>query len=93
MQVAPGASGSEVHVETDLHVSGGIAQIGRGMIEEVGQELMDEFAVALGTGGAARAAPPEGPASAVPPAEPFRANRVIARVLMRRMRRLLRLGR
>lgn len=41
------ADGSEVHVVTDLAVTGRPAQFGRGVMEEVGQKLINEFAECL----------------------------------------------
>jgi hypothetical protein len=87
MQVSGAGEGADVHIETELHVSGGIAQIGRGMIEEVGQELMDDFAACL-SDDVARGNEPGGQAAPKPAPAPVQANRLIARVLLRRIRRL-----
>jgi carbon monoxide dehydrogenase subunit G len=90
MTITTDGADSMLHIDTDLRVSGGIAQIGAGMIEEVGEELLDEFGTAL----AARdlsvpvAAPPAGAAPA--PAAPLRGHRLVLRALRRRLRRLFR---
>jgi carbon monoxide dehydrogenase subunit G len=41
--------GSEVHVVTDLAITGKPAQFGRGVMEEVGQKLINQFAECLST--------------------------------------------
>ncbi|MGI9016093.1 MAG: SRPBCC family protein [Euzebya sp.] len=41
------ADGSEVHVVTDLAITGRPAQFGRGVMEEVGQKLINQFADCL----------------------------------------------
>jgi carbon monoxide dehydrogenase subunit G len=40
--------GAEIHVESEFSVSGKAAQFGRGVMEEVGEKLMDDFARRLG---------------------------------------------
>lgn len=42
------AGGTEVRVESEFSVSGKAAQFGRGVMEEVGEKLMDDFARRLG---------------------------------------------
>ncbi len=42
------AEGAEVHVVTDLAITGRPAQFGRGVMEEVGQKLINQFATCLG---------------------------------------------
>lgn len=42
------AGGSEIHIESEFSVSGKAAQFGRGVMEEVGEKLMDDFARRLG---------------------------------------------
>jgi hypothetical protein len=88
MSVAPAGATSLLSIETDLRVSGGIAQIGAGMIEEVGQELLEEFGTALGArdlaAAAAAGAAPTPPPTAV---APLKGHRLVFRALMRRLRR------
>jgi uncharacterized protein len=43
-RVVPDGSGSKVSIETDLMVRGKVAQFGRGVIGEVSQRLIDQFA-------------------------------------------------
>lgn len=45
LKAAP--EGAEVHVITDLAITGRPAQFGRGVMEEVGQKLIDQFAECL----------------------------------------------
>lgn len=65
------ADGTEAHVVTDLAITGRPAQFGRGVMEEVGQKLITQFADCLATklgedDGAAGDAEPE-PGSAAAP--------------------------
>lgn len=70
-----GGSATKVVVETDLKITGRPAQFGRGVIQDVGGKLLDQFAQCLATtlgeeparGGATQAAP-AGP-GATPPTE------------------------
>ena len=43
-RVLPDGSGSKVAIETDLMIRGKVAQFGRGVIGEVSQRLIDQFA-------------------------------------------------
>ncbi|CAM3927817.1 SRPBCC family protein [Kibdelosporangium persicum] len=43
-RVLPDGSGSKVSIETDLMIRGKVAQFGRGVIGEVSQRLIDQFA-------------------------------------------------
>ena len=47
--ITPAAEGAEVNVVTDLAVTGKPAQFGRGVMEEVGQKLINTFAECLAT--------------------------------------------
>lgn len=39
--------GTRVHVETDMQVAGRVAQFGRGMMQDVAEELMDRFSTCV----------------------------------------------
>lgn len=60
MSGASVADGSEVHIESEFSVSGKAAQFGRGVMEEVGEKLMDDFARRLGEQVGAAAPTPAG---------------------------------
>ncbi|HEX5560668.1 MAG TPA: SRPBCC family protein [Nocardioidaceae bacterium] len=62
----PEGDGTKVVVDTDLKITGRPAQFGRGVIQDVGTKLLDEFAACLAT----RLGGEEEPASAEAPAEP-----------------------
>ena len=49
MTVTEAAAGSEVLIETDVKLAGPVAQLGRGLIEEFAQEIVDQFATNLST--------------------------------------------
>ncbi|MFC8226103.1 SRPBCC family protein [Streptomyces sp. NPDC057287] len=64
--LSPGADGTRVHVHTDLDITGRPAQFGRGIMTEVGDRLVRQFAGRLenllretGTGASAPTAPAE----------------------------------
>jgi len=69
---------TQVHVDTDLNVTGKVAQFGRGVMADVSAKLMDQFVACLSTtildggdaGAAAPPAPPRPAAAAAPPAAP-----------------------
>lgn len=67
-------SGSRVNVETDVQVTGKVAQLGRGIMQDVSARLIDQFVANMvkAEGGSAAPAPaPAAPAPAVAaPAEP-----------------------
>jgi carbon monoxide dehydrogenase subunit G len=75
-QIEPAPAGSRVLVKTDLTLSGAVAQYGRasGMIQDVAQQLIGQFANALKAQLAASQAEPamavESAAPAKPPAQP-----------------------
>jgi len=57
--------GSEIRLASEFSVSGKAAQFGRGVMEEVGEKLMDDFAQRLGAQiGSGAAAPDNAPAPA-----------------------------
>ena len=67
---AVSATTTKVDVNTDLTVTGKVAQFGRGVMADVSAKLMDQFADNLGAMLEADAAGPDGPAEAAasPPA-------------------------
>lgn len=83
---------SKVAIETDLRVTGGIAQIGRGMIEELGQELLEEFGEALEQKLTASSVPATPGAAAPVPAPravtPVKGHLLLLRAFRRWLRRL-----
>lgn len=71
-RVLPDGSGSKVAIETDLMIRGKVAQFGRGVIGEVSQRLIDQFAAnvekSFTTNGSAGQT--TGPATVAAPAAP-----------------------
>ncbi len=70
--LAGGADGTDVSVDTDLTVTGKVAQFGRGVMADVSQKLLGQFVDCLGTtilGGEPAAASPT-PAPADPGSPP-----------------------
>jgi hypothetical protein len=69
-------SKTRVHVDTDLNVTGKVAQFGRGVMADVSAKLMDQFVSCLSTtvlsggGGLADGAAPAQPAASAPGPEP-----------------------
>ncbi len=47
MKVTPEGDGSQVHVRTHLDLTGRVAQMGRGVVQDVAGDLMDQFAANL----------------------------------------------
>lgn len=68
----PDGNGTRVDVETDLDVTGKVAQFGRGVLGDVSAKLMDQFAECLS--GLLTNAAPDQPDHASGPAEPDRAG-------------------
>src|SRR4051794_9208446 len=70
----PDGEGTRVVVDTDLKITGRPAQFGRGVIQDVGGKILDQFAACLGerlaepAAGAEVAEPAEAPAAAEPAA-------------------------
>jgi carbon monoxide dehydrogenase subunit G len=64
----PEGDGTKVVVDTDLKITGRPAQFGRGVIQDVGTKLLDEFAACLATrlGGEEEPVPAEAPAEPGP---------------------------
>jgi carbon monoxide dehydrogenase subunit G len=69
-RVLPDGAGSRVAIETDLMIRGKVAQFGRGVIGEVSQRLIDQFAQnvekSFTTNGSAPAAAATAPAAEAP---------------------------
>jgi hypothetical protein len=61
-------AGTGVHIETDLDVSGKVAQFGRGVLGEVSEKILDQFVNALEADVLAGGQPPS--ADPVTPTEP-----------------------
>ncbi len=78
--LAPDGDGTQVAVDTDLNVTGKVAQFGRGVMADVSQKLLGQFVECLQTtilapDGAASPGPPTAiPAPAPDPASPDPAN-------------------
>jgi uncharacterized protein len=102
--VADGDGGSRATVTTDLMVTGRVAQMGAGIMQDVASSMVDDFAACLSSrlGPAEPAAPPPTPSAseaAAPPPPPPQAPQVASEVkalpllwkaLMARLRRLFR---
>lgn len=99
-QLAPDNGGTRASVVTDLQLTGRVAQMGRGIVEDVSKRLMGQFAECLaeraaaeGAGGEeARAAAREGaaPSSAAPSqaAKPIGGLSLLVGVILSKTRRL-----
>jgi carbon monoxide dehydrogenase subunit G len=93
--------GTRGEVVTDLQLTGRVAQMGRGIVEDVSNRLMGQFAACLSQRAAAEAAPAAAaPLGAEAPAPPPRAESrpigglsLVLGVLLARLRRLLRRAR
>jgi carbon monoxide dehydrogenase subunit G len=80
---------TKVEVSTDYHITGRLARFGRGgMIEDISQKLLKQFADGLQqslagdpAGESAPAAPATSPARPTQPVEPLRGDAVVASVL------------
>jgi carbon monoxide dehydrogenase subunit G len=83
-----GAGQTEVHVVQEINVTGILAQMGRGMIQDVGDQMFERFTGAMRAQLEAAAAPPPGAAAAAEPIQAlsFGAG-VAARALGRTVRR------
>jgi uncharacterized protein len=67
-RLEPVDGGTQVTAQTDLHITGPQAQFGRGVIEDVGRRVLDEFSQRLEEriGGSAAAAAEDAPSAALP---------------------------
>jgi carbon monoxide dehydrogenase subunit G len=89
MAVRPGDTGSQVHVSTDLLVTGRVAQMGRGIMEDVATRMIGDMARCLEHRLAAPAGAQAGAGDAPPPAaKPVSGLRVLGSALVARLRRL-----
>lgn len=75
LAVVPDGTGSRVDVQTDLQVSGKVAQFGRNVMQDVSSKLIDQFATSLRAelareGAAPGAATTTAPSPSAPRAEP-----------------------
>lgn len=85
MTVVAQDDASLVRVETDLQVRGAIAQLGRGMIEEVSEELLAAFAECLATS-VAEIQPGSGaPGASAPPPRRLNVLSLLWRIWRRRI--------
>jgi carbon monoxide dehydrogenase subunit G len=71
--LTPDADGTVVHIDTDLNITGKVAQFGRGVMADVSSKLLGQFATnlerdVLSGNGAASDTPAAAPAPAAPPA-------------------------
>jgi carbon monoxide dehydrogenase subunit G len=72
--LTPDAGGTVVHIDTDLNITGKVAQFGRGVMADVSSKLLGQFATNLerdvlsGNGAATADTPTAATATAAPPA-------------------------
>ena len=93
--VADGDGGSMATVTTDLMVTGRVAQMGAGIMQDVASSMVDDFAACLSARmGPAQAAGPAEPAAAPPPApaSEVKALPLLWKALRARLGRLFRRG-
>jgi carbon monoxide dehydrogenase subunit G len=83
--------GARIDIENDLTLSGGAAQTGRGMIEVVAEEMLEDFGDALTERLEADRRPPEGDSSSSQ-SVPLRQRKVGFLLVWRVLRRWLRHG-
>src|SRR4249919_1659484 len=91
--VGDGDGGSRATVTTDLMVTGRVAQMGAGIMQDVASSMVDDFAACLSArmGPAEPASAPAAEAAAAPPVEAPREVKALPRLwkaLMARLRRL-----
>jgi uncharacterized protein len=89
--------GTRVHILTDMSLSGAVAQHGRGMVEDVAGQLIDQFADCLRTqlipAAAEQTEPPASPAASPARAKPVAGLPLIFGALRRAIVRFFRRGR
>jgi carbon monoxide dehydrogenase subunit G len=91
--LAPDGGGTHAQMVTDLELTGRVAQMGRGIVKDVSDRLIGEFASCLSqrltaAPAAAAAGEPEAPPPAPPQAKPISGLRLILDVLRARLARL-----
>jgi carbon monoxide dehydrogenase subunit G len=92
-RLAAHEGGTRAEVTTDLDLTGRVAQMGRGIVSDVSNRLMGQFAECLSERASAEAAPATAAAPAAAPqtpARPIGGMGLVVRVLLERLRRLLR---
>jgi carbon monoxide dehydrogenase subunit G len=86
--------GARIDIENDLTLSGGAAQTGRGMIEALAEEMLEDFRDGLTEGLEADPVRVDGESSSIQPAPARRQQQVgfllVWRVLRRRLRQAIR---
>jgi uncharacterized protein len=82
--------GARIDIDNDLSLSGGAAQTGRGMIEALAEEMLEDFRDALSERLEAEPARLDGESSAAQPATAPRQQHVGVRLVWRIVRRWLR---
>ena len=82
--------GARIDIDNDLSLSGGAAQTGRGMIEALAEEMLEDFRDALIERLEAEPARLDGESSAAQPATASRQQHVGVRLVWRIVRRWLR---
>jgi hypothetical protein len=92
MRVDPDGAGSRVHVQSDLLVTGRVAQMGKGIMQDVASRMLAEMASCLATQLGEPAAGDDASASpddAAPVAAPANAAALVGPALLRRIGPLL----
>jgi carbon monoxide dehydrogenase subunit G len=89
-RVLPDGSGSKVAIETDLMIRGKVAQFGRGVIGEISQRLIGQFAgnveqLLTGNGSAAAAAAPSAAAAPAAPAPQLDGLALVIKPILKRV--------
>ena len=95
MRVSADGGGSSVAVETDLSLSGRAQQVGKGLVQDVAERLVNEMAKSLAAlveqpAAAAAGAEAAGPSATRPAPQQIHGIRLFFGVLWMRLRRLLR---
>jgi carbon monoxide dehydrogenase subunit G len=89
--LTPQDDGTRAAVTTDLQLTGRVAQMGRGIVEDVSNRLMGKFAECLSQRAVAEAHPADAAASTAPPpaeAKPIGGLSLLFGALLSRLRRL-----
>jgi carbon monoxide dehydrogenase subunit G len=97
LAVAPSGDGSNVSIQSDIDVTGRVAQMGRGIMADVAERMIKDMAKSLEATFAASqppdpaGAPSPSPAPPAPPAKAPNGLAIMATVIWKRLRRRLRL--